>query len=112
MRLPWATTIPHLRAVYALRFSADGKSLLIGNPGPTTVIDVATGRETAALPASRVVAISADANVLAGFAGAGKGFLWDVRAGRETATVLLGSATGAAISPDGKTIAMFQAWNG
>jgi tetratricopeptide (TPR) repeat protein len=50
--------------------------------------------------------------VLARLTGDGKAVIWDVRAGRETATLPVGPATGAAVSLDGKTVATYQAWRG
>jgi WD40 repeat protein/serine/threonine protein kinase/tetratricopeptide (TPR) repeat protein len=105
-----ATTIP-AGGVTSLRFALDGGTLLAGNYGPTRLIDVAAGKEIAVMAASGVMAISADANVLAGRAGADQSTIWDVRTGREIARLPLPRTTevypGLTLSPNGKLLATF-----
>jgi WD40 repeat protein/serine/threonine protein kinase/tetratricopeptide (TPR) repeat protein len=109
-----ATTLPIWST--ALRFSADGKTLLVGNSGPTKIIDVATGKELAVLPASNVMTISGDLNVLAGPAGADRSTVWDVQVGRATASVPVPHPTeirpSLTLAPDGKSLAVSNAWRG
>jgi WD40 repeat protein len=125
------TTIPSV-ANAKLQFALDGRTLLVAGSGPTKLIDVAAGKEMAVIAAEHVNAISADANVLVGRAGADQSenilaraphdaapwlaILWDVRAGREISTLTLprlaGSYSGLTLSPDGKLLATFYPWGG
>jgi WD40 repeat protein/serine/threonine protein kinase/tetratricopeptide (TPR) repeat protein len=118
-----ATTIPNVRATSGLnyhvrrvRFSPDGKTLVVGNRDLTKIIDVAAGKEIAVLPVSEVVALSADANVLAARANRDEYTLWDIRAGRELASISLPQLSGSSssprltLSPDGKLLAGYRAW--
>jgi WD40 repeat protein/serine/threonine protein kinase/tetratricopeptide (TPR) repeat protein len=106
-----ATTIPTAGGA-SLRFSPDGRTLLVGSPGPTKLVDVAAGKEVAVLPASGMTTISADANVLAGLAGADRGTVWEVRTGREIANMPFPHGrTNLTLSPDGKRLAEFYPWS-
>ncbi len=102
--------------VSCLRFSQDGRTLLVGNPGLTKVIDVAAGKEVAVLPLGGVMAISADANSLAGPADSELGTTWDVRAGCALARFALPrppeSPPGLSLSPDGKRVATYYKHRG
>jgi WD40 repeat protein len=116
------TTVPDVEATTSgtpgharsVRFTPDGRTLLVGNKGLTRLIDVAAGNDIAALPAGGVVAISADAGVLAGRAGRDEYGIWDVRAGRSVATISLPELSDVSptltLSPDGKTLAGYRAW--
>ncbi|HVK15774.1 MAG TPA: tetratricopeptide repeat protein, partial [Fimbriiglobus sp.] len=110
-----AVTIP-VAAAYCGQFAPDGKTLLVGNKGRTKVIDVAAGKEVADLPTSNVVAISADASVLAERSGRDDYTLWDARAGRKVATVSVPQRTDMSpvvtLSRDGRMLAGHYAWRG
>src|SRR5262249_46075201 len=93
----------------------------------TKVLDVATGKEIALLPASTVMAISADATVLAEKASRDEFALWDLRAGRKVTTIQVPQVSDGTqwvnlspdermllprviLSPDGKMLAAFCRW--
>src|SRR5262249_52439047 len=108
-----ATTL-FVEGLLSGRFAPDGKTLLVGNQGRTKILDVATGKEIAVLPASTVVAISADANMLAAKAKGDDYALWDLRAGRQVATIPVPQVSAAlprlTLSPDGKMLAGTYRW--
>ncbi|MGE5194014.1 MAG: protein kinase domain-containing protein, partial [Deltaproteobacteria bacterium] len=107
------TTIPIAGGATSLRFSADGRTLLVGNSGPTKLIDGAAGKEVAVLPASGMTTVSADANVLAGLVSADRGTVWEVRTGRVIASMPFPphGRTKLTLSPDGKKLAEFYPWS-
>jgi WD40 repeat protein/serine/threonine protein kinase/tetratricopeptide (TPR) repeat protein len=105
-----ATTIPNPEGTTTLRFSTDGRSLIVGSNGRTKVIDVAGGNVIGVLPDRGVVATSANPDVVAGWRGDGKVFVSDLRGGQEKAALPVGPANGLVVSPDGKTVATYQAW--
>ena len=107
-----ATTISVVAT--ALQFSEDGKSLLVGNSGPTQLIDVETGTEIALLPASDVIAFSADGSMLARRAGPDRITVQDVRGGSEVANLPLPQLPEGrpcfTLSRNGKLLAAFNPW--
>jgi WD40 repeat protein/serine/threonine protein kinase/tetratricopeptide (TPR) repeat protein len=110
------TTIANIGSVTSVCFDSSGGTLLVGTSGPTKVIDVAAGAEAAELPASGVMAISADAGMLAGPGDVDRGAVWDVRAGRTTAGFPLprpaDTHPGVTLSPDGRLVATYYKWRG
>jgi eukaryotic-like serine/threonine-protein kinase len=110
-----ATTIPNMGGVTALGFESNGRTLLVGNSGPTKLIDVVAGKEVAVLPASGVMAISTNAELLAGPTADEQGAVWNVRAGRAIAEFPLRRTDvhpGVALSPEGKRVAIYYKWKG
>jgi WD40 repeat protein len=100
-----APSFAHKSAIRSLAFAPDSKSLLVGSDLPTVVLDAATGKETATLPAGGVLGVSADANLLAARAPDDKRVIWDVAAARARAILPVGpDLGGAAFSRDGKTV--------
>jgi WD40 repeat protein len=108
------TTIPLPAEVRSLSFSMDGQTLIVGNEGPTKLIDVAAGKENAELPTVGVTATSADGNIMAGWGDQDSRIVWDARTRRQIASIPLprveNSSRRLTLSPDGKTLATFYAW--
>src|SRR5262249_48275320 len=95
----------HDSAIRSLAFTPDSKLLVVGGDGLTPVLDAATGKKTATVPVPGVLAASADANLLAGWAPDDKRVVWDVAAGRARTALPVGpDFLGAALSPDGKAL--------
>jgi WD40 repeat protein/serine/threonine protein kinase len=105
-----ATTIPNGADTTLLGFSRDGASIYLGGSGATKRVQIATGELTVDSSARSILAASADGRVLAGLASDGKATVWDLRAGREAASLAVGRATGTAVSPDGKSVATYHSW--
>src|SRR5262249_4832318 len=88
--------------------------LVVGNVDRTKILDATTGKEIAVLPASAVVAISADANVLAAQVNRDEYALWDLRAGRIVATLPLPRRTSAgtrlSLAPDATMLPGYCRW--
>ena len=109
-----ATTISIPAEVMSLRFSKDGRTLIVGNRGPTKLIDVATGKENAALPMAGVETISGDGSTLAGGGDQDNRIVWDALTRHQIASIPLprieNAKPGLTLSPDGKTLATFYAW--
>jgi WD40 repeat protein/tetratricopeptide (TPR) repeat protein len=108
-----ATTIP-IPKLSALQFAADGKTLLVGTPQATKVIDVPSGREIAELPVGGVKAIAAKVRVGARLASSDQALIFDLQSGRQIANLSLpGAGTpGLAWSPNGERLATFRSWKG
>jgi hypothetical protein len=99
-----------------LLFSQDGRTLLVGNHGPTAILDVWAGKEVARLPFSGVSAFSANgATAAARPRGDNQSAFWDLRSGREIAASALPTSQGYReifLSADGKQAAIFFRYRG
>lgn len=118
----WNTVAPdeavsiRLSEVADLRFSPEGRTLLVGNSGPTSIIDVTAGKEAALLPLSGVRTTSANGKRAARLSGDGQAVFWDVSSGREIARLPWPKSTDGrpriTLSPDGKQAVAFLSWGG
>jgi len=109
-----AVSIP-IGGVTSLRFSDDGRILLAGHSGPTSVIDVSAGKEVAILPFSGANAISTNGETAASLAGDAETAFWNVKEGREIDRLTVPASQGrrgVVLSPDGKRAATFFSWKG
>jgi WD40 repeat protein/Flp pilus assembly protein TadD len=98
-----------------LRFSEDGRILLVGNGGLAQVIDIPTGKEVALLPLSNITAFSSDGLTAARFSPEDRLQAWNVDSGRELASLAVPASQGErrlAVSADGKRAATFHRWRG
>ncbi len=100
--------------VETLRFASDGAQLVVGGKGPTTVVDVTTGKEISTMPVSGVTSISADGSTLAGPNG-DEWIVWDAVSGREVARLPVpndpNSSSRGKLSADGRLLATYYAFS-
>lgn len=111
-----------IRGVDDLRFSPDGRTLLVGSPGLTSIIDVSAGNEVAVLPFSGVRAFSAGGATAARLETDTPAVIWDATSGRELAHLPVsprngapprnGGRPGITLSEDGRHAATFVSWRG
>lgn len=98
-------TFAHDSTIRSLAFTPDSQSLVVGSDTTSPVLNAATGKKTTTLPASGVLAVSADANLLAARAPDGKRVIWDAAAAQARAVLPVGTElTGAAFSRDGNLL--------
>ena len=107
-----AATVP-LENVKTLQFAPDSRTLLVGNPGLTRIIDVQAGAEVAALPLSGAASFSKDTQRVALLTDHNQGAIWDLSANSEVAKLPIeGPGNPAvALSADGRQAATYLYFN-
>jgi eukaryotic-like serine/threonine-protein kinase len=105
-----AITIRNPHAIESLRFTPDSKTLMVGG-NPPKFLDVVSGKTMAAVRVARVVAASADGNIVV-CRNEDRMTIWDVRAERQIADIPLtrfgANWPGLTLSSDGKMVATFS----
>ncbi len=105
-----------IREARDLRFSPDGRTLLVGNPGPTSTVDVSAGKEIGVLPVRGIRTFSAGGATAARLAAGTPAVVFDTTSGRELAHLPLPTTTGGTpgitLSEDGQHAATFFSFRG